>query len=245
MAELLVSVRSVEEAEAALAGGAALIDVKEPSFGPLGRAAPTTVAAVIRAIAGRWPVSAAFGELVEAPRALPLLGLTFAKWGLAGCGRQSRWQEELAAAAASLQETTPGCRLVAVAYADWQRAQAPPPDEVCAFACQQGTGAFLLDTWGKDGTTLLDWISPAIVCQFAARCREAGVRVALAGSLGVEQFRLLLAANPDWFAVRGAACCEGRRGDVISLDRVRSLSDFLRRSLLPELRAALALESRL
>ena len=35
---LLVSVRSAAEAEEALAGGAALIDVKEPANGPLGKA---------------------------------------------------------------------------------------------------------------------------------------------------------------------------------------------------------------
>ena len=39
MSGLLVSVRNVEEALAALEGGASLIDVKEPSRGPLGRAA--------------------------------------------------------------------------------------------------------------------------------------------------------------------------------------------------------------
>ena len=36
--QLLVSVRSAEEARAALEGGAALIDVKEPSRGSLGSA---------------------------------------------------------------------------------------------------------------------------------------------------------------------------------------------------------------
>src|SRR5947209_8028398 len=35
---LLVSVRSAAEARAALDGGAALIDIKEPARGPLGRA---------------------------------------------------------------------------------------------------------------------------------------------------------------------------------------------------------------
>jgi uncharacterized protein (UPF0264 family) len=172
-------------------------------------------------------VSAAFGELLENPRSPSLPGLQYAKWGLAGCIGQSRWREDLAAAAAHLQQTTPGCRLAAAAYADWQRAQAPPPEEVCAFACQQHAGAFLLDTWGKDGSTLLDWMPLATVCRLAARCRNAGVPVALAGSLGLEQFAVLRAADPDWFAVRGAACLGGRRGDGIVSDYVRCLSDFL------------------
>ena len=42
MAGLLVSVRSADEARTALAGGATVIDVKEPERGPLGRADPAT-----------------------------------------------------------------------------------------------------------------------------------------------------------------------------------------------------------
>ena len=62
MTRLLVSVRSAAEAEAALAGGAALIDVKEPDRGALGRADDAVIADVVRAVAGRAPVSAAASQ---------------------------------------------------------------------------------------------------------------------------------------------------------------------------------------
>src|SRR5262245_40260453 len=62
---LLVSVRSVEEAEAALAGGAGLIDVKEPNNGALGFAGVEVIAAVLRMVAAQRPVSAALGELSD------------------------------------------------------------------------------------------------------------------------------------------------------------------------------------
>src|SRR5262245_13850027 len=62
---LLVSVRSAAEAHAALAGGADLIDVKEPSRGPLGRADDSVISAVLVAVHGRRPVSAAMGELAD------------------------------------------------------------------------------------------------------------------------------------------------------------------------------------
>ena len=83
MPKLLVSVRSAGEARSALAGGADLIDVKEPSRGPLGAADPAVIRDVIAAVDGRVPVSAAFGEWLawagkKAPR-----GLHYAKWGLA------------------------------------------------------------------------------------------------------------------------------------------------------------------
>src|SRR5262245_59925297 len=84
---LLVSVRSAAEAEAALAGGASLIDVKEPGRGSLGRPDNEIVAAVLRCVAGRRPVSAALGELMDRPALFQLPGLSYAKWGLAGCAR--------------------------------------------------------------------------------------------------------------------------------------------------------------
>ena len=37
-------------------------------------------------------------------------------------------------------------------------------------------------------------------------CRDAGVTIALAGSLGRSLIRTLKPTAPDWFAVRGAAC---------------------------------------
>src|SRR5437660_1345426 len=93
MAQLLVSVRSVAEAEAALAGGAALIDVKEPARGALGRADDDVIAAVVRFVAGRCPVSAALGELRESVPPFAGPGLAYAKWGLAGCGADPRWPQ--------------------------------------------------------------------------------------------------------------------------------------------------------
>jgi uncharacterized protein (UPF0264 family) len=223
MIKLLVSVRSAAEAEAALAGGAALIDVKEPEHGSLGWAGPDTIAAVLRQVAGRRPVSAALGELTEKKGTQPF-SLAFAKWGLAGCRHRPDWREELRRAADALPE---GCRPVAVAYADWRRAAAPPLAAVCDFTSAGRWGAFLIDTWRKDGTTLLDWLTLDELHDLRGRCRAAGVPVALAGSLGVEQLRLLRPLRPDWFAVRGAACHDGRRAAMIDAERVRRLVDLL------------------
>jgi uncharacterized protein (UPF0264 family) len=224
---LLVSVRSVEEAEAALAGGADLIDVKEPARGSLGRADAATIAAIVGQVARRRPVSAALGELIETPSPPDCEQLAFAKWGLAGCGRRPGWRAELRIVGDLLRHKAPTCALVAVAYADWQQAQAPPPHEVAEFASANPCGAFLLDTWRKDGRTLLDWLPPAEVAALSQTCRQAGVRVALAGSLGPQEMLALRAATPDWFAVRGAVCQGGRREATINPDAVRRLVDFV------------------
>jgi uncharacterized protein (UPF0264 family) len=229
---LLVSVRSPDEAEAALAGGAALIDVKEPAHGSLGCAGTEAIAAVVQRVAGRRPVSAALGELGEVSADVAVPGLAYVKWGLAGWGERSDWRQALGRAAAEV-----ACRPVAVAYADWQRAGAPSPREVCAFACARGWGAFLVDTCHKDGRTLLDWLTIAELSGLIAECRTAGVPVALAGSLGPAQMAQLRGLRPDWFAVRGAACRGERRTGAIDATAVRQIVDQLARPVTATTRA--------
>jgi uncharacterized protein (UPF0264 family) len=241
MTQLLVSVRSAAEAAAALAGGAALIDVKEPAAGSLGRAADATIAEVLRVVGGRRQASAALGELLESSWGdLPagLADLTYVKWGLAGYGPPAAgpWRVALRRAAEQVTARSPCCRVVAVAYADWRRAQAPAPDEVCAFAREHRTGPFLLDTWGKDGSSLLDWMPLPEVRRLCEQCRSAGVPVALAGSLGHEEIRTLRPTQPDWFAVRGAACLGRRREAVVAVARVRQLVELVNEPITAGLR---------
>jgi uncharacterized protein (UPF0264 family) len=233
---LLVSVRSAAEAQAALAGGASLIDVKEPRRGSLGPAPMATVRAVLRTIGGRRPVSAAFGELMESPvndRAsslAELAGLTYAKCGLAGCGVFRKWQDLLARAGKCLRQGNRTCQPVAVVYADWQRAHAPRPEQVLRFVQEHGWHILLVDTWKKDGTTLLDWLPPPALVRIRQWCREGGIRMALAGSLGASQIRVLLPLAPDWFAVRGAVCHQSRREAGIDAKAVARLAGLLQRT---------------
>jgi hypothetical protein len=227
MPGLLVSVRSVAEARAALEGGADLIDVKEPYRGSLGRAGEGEVAAVLRCVAGRRPVSAALGELLDSPAPVSVPGLRYAKWGLAGCAGQPHWQDRLAAAARQLAVAVPGCCPVAVAYADSARAGAPPPEHVWTFARDYPGTALLLDTFCKDGTTLLDLMPAEQVRRFCAKCRARAIRIAVAGSLDAAEIRALLPARPDWFAVRSSACRDNVRGGDIDPIKVRTLAELL------------------
>jgi uncharacterized protein (UPF0264 family) len=224
---LLVSVRDVDEAEAALQGGATLIDVKEPAHGSLGKAELNTIASVVRRVAGRAPVSVAMGELIEESFDVPP-GVQFAKWGLAKCAGNLRWRDQLS----RLRRLHPQSQIVTVGYADWQCAQSPPIDEVRDFACEQG-GVFLIDTCCKEPTgfrakpTLLDWVDEPWIRDTIAKCRAANVRLALAGSLSAELIRQLAPLAPDWFAVRGAACEGNDRGATVKAERVAQLRALL------------------
>jgi len=182
-AGLLVSVRSVAEAEEAVAGGAAIIDVKEPAQGPLGRADVHVIAAIAARVAGRAACTVACGELAEGEPSigphlaalasqLAAAGLPFptaVKAGPAGLSLD-QWRpayERLAGLLANRGE------LVAVAYADWRAAAAPDPARLITAAADAGASTLLIDTFDKASGGLFE--VPAIA---ALGGRIVGVRSA-------------------------------------------------------------------
>jgi uncharacterized protein (UPF0264 family) len=227
LAGLLVSVRSAAEAGAAVAGGAAVIDVKEPARGPLG-CADVRVWQEVRAVVPRdlpIAVSIALGELIEwthVPRPVPgpdvFTGIAYRKLGLAGTG--PRWEERWAELRARFG---PGPAWIAVVYADWQRAQAPHPDAVreAALAAPDCAG-ILIDTWDKTRPSPLaaddSWRH-----WFAAARRGRPMLIALAGGLDRDAITRLAPLAPDLFAVRGAACAGGDRDGTVERQRVAAL----------------------
>jgi (5-formylfuran-3-yl)methyl phosphate synthase len=226
---LLVSVRSKDEVAAALSGGADLIDVKEPAKGPLAPAEAEVVAAVIDAVKGKVPVSAALGEW--SPNAITdahwhlELKLNYVKWGLAGYTPAPGWGEDLLD---TRRELPVGMEMVAVAYADWERAKSVPPAEVVKFAKRFRFKAFLLDTWGKDGKTLLDFLKPDEVTELVESLKRLNIIVAVGGSLRPEHAKQLMkTVAPDYFAVRSSVCAAGKRDGVIDAARVKKWKETI------------------
>ena len=228
MARLLVSVRSADEARAAVAGGAAVIDVKEPRRGPLGRADAGVWSDVRSAVPARTVLSVALGELNELEREPPsrdativerLRVFTYRKVGLAGAGAgwETRWARLRRAGRAKPA-------WIAVVYADWRRADAPPPEQVveAAIAADDCAG-LLVDTWDKSVPTTLDLSWRPLL----DRVRGAGRLIALAGGLNHQAIERLASLRPDLFAVRGAACANGDRNGSIDPERVSALARFV------------------
>jgi (5-formylfuran-3-yl)methyl phosphate synthase len=223
---LLISVRSAEEAAVALAGGADVVDVKEPSRGSLGAVDAAVVASVVDCVAGRVPVSAALGELDTFSTGgpcefLPQLpaGVALVKLGLAGCRARSDWPLRWQAVLAEIAVAT---KPVAVVYGDWHAAGAPPPDEVLAAAVALGCPALLVDTWDKSAGTLLDHWPPDRLARFVRRVRKHGLAVVLAGGLSGASLAAAVRLRPDLVALRGAVC-RGDRTGTICPDRVNEV----------------------
>ena len=225
MTGLLVSVRSVAEASIALVAGADLIDVKEPERGPLGAADATVWSAVCHSVGRTKPVSVALGELLELEE-IPmqsLTGVSYAKVGLAGCRHEPNWFKRWSNAIRSLPN---GVMPVAVAYADWLKADSPPATVVLQRAKAAGCGAILMDTFDKTAGSLLDYWSLVALSRWVASAQEKGLTVVLAGSLDEQSIPLVLRSAPDYIGVRGAACRNGRK-NAIDQTRVSNLAASL------------------
>ena len=227
MTQLLVSVRNAPEALDALAGGADLIDIKEPLAGSLGAASPAAIGQVIAAVDGRAPVSVALGELVDIPgKDLSFCtGATYAKVGLAGALGDPNWPQRWK----NLIQCFPdGVRPVAVIYADYAHSGAPNPSEVLTHAAQFGCVAVLIDTFNKTQGRLTEQWTIDELQQLAHRVRQAGMLFVVAGSLAATDLPAIAPLAADYIAVRSAVC-ESQRTGRLAQHLVQQLADEIKR----------------
>lgn len=210
--QLLVSVRDVAELEAARAGGADWIDLKEPKAGPLAAVDQPTAIAAADALAGTHMLSAALGELVDwqtssSAKLLAVSSIGVVKLGLAGCANLDDWRERWLAVAAKAKSSHK--QLVAVIYADWQQAAAPSPTEVLSLATEAGSRYLLIDTYAKQGNSVFDCLTSRELVEILQIAKQSALTTVLAGSLTLECVEQLPPNLVDIVAVRGAVC----RGD--------------------------------
>ena len=222
MTRLLASVRSPAEASAAIAGGADIIDLKEPAAGALGRLPDRVLRATLAVVAGRLPTSATIGDLPLAPapvlaavRAMAETGVDIVKLGIfAGDAAAT-----LAALAAAARD---GIRLVAVCFADRQ-----PDFDLVARCADAGFYGVMLDTADKRLGSLTRHLPAVELRRFVALARARGLLAGLAGSLAVADLPALLPLAPDFLGFRSALTIGARDAplDDAAVARLRRLID--------------------
>lgn len=225
--------RNREEAIIALRNGVEILDVKEPSEGALGRADVETLRAIVESVA-TWNgaadagvmVTAAWGELREfrsivIPAIVP--GVAAIKVGFAGEKRAVNLANRFQHFAARYRSSVD---VVPVAYADDEVAEAPTVMEIVELAIESRAPMVLIDTFGKGNGGLWDRLDRAQWRRIRETCREAGIGIALAGSLTAERLGYE-DAPPDVVGIRGAACVKGMRTKAISGERIEEFKRML------------------
>ena len=235
----LVSVQDKAEFEMVVRAGVEIVDLKNPSLGPL---SPTSIniwneiAASSshwqdqknsRAIQGKPMLSAALGEFHEAHEVASSLppSFHFAKAGPSQCQQCDRLVNHWEELRGRLHDQI---ELVAVAYADWRLAEAIDPLTIFESAAENGFRHCLLDTFTKDGRSSLDFLSMDQLKELRSLCQRKGMWFAMAGSITELEISKLIQFDfvPDCYAVRGAVC-RGERSEVICADRLQSWQEFL------------------
>jgi len=205
MIRLLASVRTAEEAMIADAGGAEIVDLKEPAQGALGRLPDATIRAILDALAGRRLTSATIGDMPLHPgtvpaavRAMAAAGVDIVKLGIFAGDVEAT----LAALAGAAQD---GIRMVAVLFADRR-----PDFSIVARCAAAGFHGVMLDTADKSAGPLTRHLNIDALAAFIAAARRNRLLVGLAGSLGVADLPALMPLAPDYLGFRSALTSGGR-----------------------------------
>jgi len=222
---LLVSVRNVVEAHAAIAGGCDLLDIKEPTRGSLGMADIDTIRDVAEYAPAHIPVSAALGELaVWSGRSdLPALPetLCYVKLGPL-CAELRDWRNEWTSVRRRFDARAAGrLNWILVIYADRCQSSDAAAD-ITDFAADQRCAGVLIDTCDKSTGTLVDTALFREFDRIVSDLRAAQVKLAIAGSLSLQTLKQVMSFEPDIIAIRSAACEHGHRDGLVTRRAVAS-----------------------
>ena len=237
----LISVRDLNEFELVINAGVPIVDLKDPLMGPLSPTSEKIWELVEERVQAGCGVSgprkdrsgvflsAALGERDQAVAAAKLLPgcFHFAKAGPSDCFDA----RDLTALWKELRSVLPAAtELVAVAYADWQLANAMQPMEILRLAADQGMKRFLIDTFTKDGRSLIDFLDIEDLGRLQRFASDRQIWFAVAGSIDQSEVERLNHAGfvPDCYAVRGAVCGSGGRASAICKDQLFQWQDYLR-----------------
>jgi len=233
---LLVSVRSAAEARLAHAGGAGIIDAKEPGRGPLGQVDPAVLAEIRAAVPAGNPISAAMGD-VSTPDGIArafadvTVAVRFVKLGFRGVADRGAVESLLRDAVRRADGHEGRPRVIAVAYGDHARAESLPPGAIGEIAQAVGAGGLLIDTCVKDALSLFDFVPAPVLAGIGRSLAADELEFALAGNLAADRVPMAFEAGATIFGVRGAACESNQRTAGIVEARVRELAESIRHEL--------------
>jgi len=221
---LLASVRNDREAVMALAGGADIIDLKEPANGALGAVAAAIQLKVVQTVAGVCPVSATIGDLPMVAETLSRAIATTANTGVdivkVGLPQLQQHRDCLQALS---DNTARGVQVVAVLFAEHR-----PALQLLDELAQCGCLGVMLDTADKSSGHLRSLVDQASLSAFVRHACGLGLMSGLAGSLTIADIEPLMQLNPDYLGFRGALCESGARTERLSISalaRVRKVFD--------------------
>ncbi len=216
--KLLISPANVKEAAEAIAGGADIVDVKNPQEGALGANFPWVIRQIKELAPKTVEVSCALGDVPNLPGSVSLaalgaatLGVDYVKVGLYGFKTAKEAVYLLENVNRAAKACNPKIKVAAAGYADAERIGSLNPMEIPEIASKAHVDVAMIDTAIKDGKNLFSYLSEAQLKKFVDCSHGFGLEVALAGSLRKEDLPVVYHLGADIAGLRGAACTCGDR----------------------------------
>jgi uncharacterized protein (UPF0264 family) len=234
--KLLVSAIDCGEARACIAGGADIVDVKNPKEGSLGGHSPEVIKKIRKIVPKSLILSATVGDVpnkpglvAQAALGLAVSGVDYVKIGL--CDHFTV-QEAIYLVRLLVQAIKPVNKNIKVAvcgYADAALKSYILPKHIPRIVKEAGAQVAMIDTLSKgDGKGLFSFLSEGELLSFSRQSRHFGLQVALAGSLNEEDvIRIRDKKLCDLIGVRTLACRGGKRSSTILAPRVKEIKKLL------------------
>jgi uncharacterized protein (UPF0264 family) len=229
--KLLISPKNETEAIEAIAGGADIIDVKNPKEGPLGANFPWVIRHIRQVTPANIEVSCTLGEAPNRPGSMALAslgaattGVNYIKAGLYGLKTLEDAVYLMRSVTKAAKEYNSSIKVVASGYADANRISTVEPLLIPEIARESRADIAMLDTAIKDGKTLFTFLTKSQLQCFVDTAHSYGLKAALAGSLQKEDLPAVYALGADVVGLRGAACTlSDRVNGQITREKVQEL----------------------
>ena len=234
--KLLISPKNETEAVEAAAGGADIIDVKNPDEGPLGASFPWIIRGIREGMPANVEVSCTVGEAPNLPGSMALaslgaasIGVDYIKAGLFGLKTAEEAVFLMRNVTQAAKEYNPAIKVVVSGYADAARVGAVDPLQVPKIANEAKADLAMLDTAIKDGKNLFTFLTKPQLSRFVEEAHDYGLKAALAGSLQKQDLPEVYALGADIAGVRGAACTlSDRVNGQITREKVQELVEVVK-----------------
>jgi uncharacterized protein (UPF0264 family) len=207
-----------KEAEEAIAGGADIIDVKNPKEGALGANYPWVIKRIKEATPKNLKVSCTLGEVGNLPGSVSLaalgaasLGVDYIKVGLYRIKAPEDAVFLLQTVSRAAKECNPKIKIAVAGYADAEKIEAIDPMLIPEIAHKARVEIAMIDTSIKDGKNLFDHMSKDQLRKFVDLAHAFGLEAALAGSLRKCDLPAIYDLDADVAGLRGAACTDSNR----------------------------------
>jgi len=222
--------------------GCDLIDIKNVAEGSLGAQPPWVIKRIVSELSGTGATfSVALGDLPNKPGTAGLaaygaaqLGVGYIKAGLYGATNYDEALAVMSAVVRSIRLVSGDILAVASGYADYKRFGGVSCDELVAASAKAGADVVMVDTAIKDGMNLFDALTLEEIKDFIDAGHDAGMKVALAGSIGLDHVDALCELAPDIIGVRGAVCDGLNRKNRIIGEKVARLYSYVRSHAVPD-----------